>query len=128
MREIHPLGMLQEPPKDPYQRHRLVVKYHQRKLQLAIEEFDLMKGNYVVHAKTSLRQKYCSPPPAETQSAVTQLKALKEKVILCKKNLKKAEAEFENNRPARQVELEKMNNQHREENSAFLLALKEIEI
>ncbi|MBA4411586.1 MAG: hypothetical protein C0397_19485 [Odoribacter sp.] len=127
MREVNPMGLLASPPKDNYQRTRLICKYYQRRLDLAVEEFDERKQHFTHHAKVGLRQKNCPPPIAETQEAVTQLKALRAKVKLCQKNLEQAKVAMDACCPNRMAK-DEIETTNRQSNEDFLNAIEAIEI
>jgi hypothetical protein len=126
MREINPMGPLIEPPEDNYKRAKLVVRYHEIKLNLAAEEFNLLKHNLKLHAKVGLKERFCPPPPP--QEEIERLKQLKKKVQKWQRKLEKSHKELENSKPAQLVERDKTNEGNRRANEDLLGEVERIEV
>ena len=124
IRETNPLGALREPPDDLYQRAKLIVKYREIKLGLAVEEFTTFKRFLLTQANQAHREG--TPPPS--QEAIATLKQLKAKAASCQALLEDAREYLEDNKPAglRQRELNMQANREKAED--LLASLKTIEV
>ena len=128
LRERNPMGRLIPPPTDPQEKAKNIVRYHQEKLDLAVQEFDHFKRNITMNAKMALKQSTVPAPVEQPETVISQLRELQKKVKQCQKQLSKAEAEVESFIPQRQRELQAMSNRNREANEQLLNELDNIEI
>jgi hypothetical protein len=84
IRETNSMGLWKEPPVDIYEKNKLIVRFHQAKLTLALDEFNTLKKNLMFSAQAGLMNGCPCTPPEEQKEA---LKMLKDKVNVCKKKL-----------------------------------------
>jgi hypothetical protein len=126
MRETNPFGPLCEPPDDPWKCAKLIVRYHEIKYQLATEQFTNFKNSLLMQTKTALRDG--SPPPAQTEEAVTTLKALREKVLAMQKNLEQARQECDAAKPAYMRDREKQKAENKGHNAQLVSAIEQVTI
>ena len=120
------LGIWRNPPEDFYKCAKLVVIYHTRKLELAVQEFENLKQNLLNLAEAAKRHQYCSFPPDPEN--IEKLKMLREKVRFCKNNLTEAEKALEDSIPD-EVKQNQISNEHnRRAVSNFIAAIGKIEV
>lgn len=125
-REIDPFGLLAEPPQDVYKCNQFKVKYHTIKLELAAEEFSVLKQSVMAHTKVILRDRSCSGAPG--REAVERLKELQKKVRACQRNLDEAKDNLEKSKPACLIQREVSNEHNRRKAEEFLSEIEKIEI
>ena len=124
-RELNPKG-LRVTPTDPYRRAQFVVRYWQAKLNLAVEEFMVLKRNLLAFTKASGNQRHCTPPP--DRPAVERLKSIQTKVQNFKQELQKAEENLENSKPREMVQREQVDAELRVECENVFAEIQSIEI
>jgi hypothetical protein len=126
-RENHALGALREPPENPYERYRFIIKFWEVKLSLAVELFDVQKRRWLGQAKDQLNQNgNTGGPPETTDDAVLTLNELKRKAKYCQSKLEAAKAELERAKP---VSLrDDIGQQNRQRIEDFVMAIEKIEI
>jgi hypothetical protein len=128
MREVQqPWGLLKEPPEDLYQCAKLKVKFCELKLQLACEEFNMVKTRTMSQIRANLKERRCFAPAAQEES-VAILQELKKKVKKYQKLLEEAKINLENSKPVQLREREISSENNRQANEQFLAELQKIEI
>ena len=75
VREADPLGLMMEPPADPYERARRQAHYRKIVCERAVRAFDQAKQQAASMAHANLNSEMCGPAPM-VESVVTELKAL----------------------------------------------------
>jgi len=126
-RECNPYGVLREPPDDPYERAKVVVRYWTTKRDLTRDEFRQFKNEMANLAKAALNQSVPMAVPSEDETR-TQLTRLKTKVINNQRKLDKALAEVEANTPSHLIEREAQNQRHRQAAQELLSTIQAVEI
>jgi len=116
-------------PENEFERSRLVVMYWQKKLELAIAEFDDKKAMWLASARNSLgREGNVGGPPADVAEAIGVLNGLKSKVDYAKEMLAEAEQQLEKNTPTQLKKSFDIAEQNRARISNFCAAIEQIEI
>jgi len=127
-REVSPIGALVDPPANLYERARLIVKYHQTKLGLAVQEFNHVKLEYVRYAKVAMSQGPNCPLADDKTEAVTKLNKLKAKVRVCQAHLDEAHQNLEKHTPADLVTRRRIQQQNLQGQQDLLTAVEQIEV
>ena len=128
-RESHnPYGALIEPDEDLYKRSRLIVKFHEIKLGLAVEQFSQRKNHLLSLARNTMRERFCCGPPMSREMALEELQEFQEIVRTCQAKLEAAKKEAEANKPQSLVTSEKANEENRTRCGDFISALEKIEV
>ena len=126
-RECSPYGALREPPDDPYERAKLIVRYWTVKRDLARDEFQQFRTEMKNLAQAALNQAVAMVLPSESETR-KQLNKLKAKATITQRKLDKALQELEANRPAWMVEREEQNRKHRQAAQELLATVQSVEI
>jgi len=123
----NPYGLLADSPEDDYRRNKLITKFHETKLALAVEEFSVLKSDCIVDGRTALKQRdvVC---PSNPDEKVEQLKMLQKKVRVCQKNLAEAKDNLEKSKPDVLRRREKFNAYSTPKTEQFLSEITKIEI
>lgn len=79
LRELTAVGATIEPPRDNIERRKLIVKYREVKLELAVEEFRVLKRELIRKGKQAVKGVENAP----TEDDVKKLKELQSKVRKC---------------------------------------------
>lgn len=124
-REVNPLGA-RVTPTDPYQRAKLVVKYWELKVDLALEEFTNFKQKLLFFTNNCHNRQICAPPPEN--DAIAKLESLKLKVQDYRLELQQAEENVKNNKPDEMVRREEVNDQLRKKCEDVLEKIRAVEI
>jgi hypothetical protein len=124
-RECNPLGPLNEPPEDDWERAKIINQYWQHKLELAVEEFDLHKSSLLRMAKAHSRETFTPPPPEE---ALAKLTELKKKVMKLRVKANDAEAAVEEAVPENIKQRAEEAEENRQRQQDFVNRLSKIEI
>ena len=94
VRELNPLGLLAEPPEDPWKLAVRIRDYWQLKMAVATEAFDLRKKQFLQSAKSHLHEEHSvGAPPVGADAAAAELNVLKQAVVKAKAGLDAALAE-----------------------------------
>ena len=88
-----------EPPEDPAERYKLIIKFWQAKLAIAEKEFKNQKNYWLDAAESRLSEKYPGGPPVEQAEVVAILTELADKVQMCRRNLEEAQVELKKSQP-----------------------------
>jgi len=123
----NPYGQLNDGGEDDYRRNKLIVKFHETKLALAVEEFSVLKRNCIIDGRTALREKdvVC---PSNPDEKVERLKMLQKKVRVCQENLAEAKDNLEKSKPDVLRRREKFNAYSTPEVERFLSEITKIEV
>jgi hypothetical protein len=125
-------GTTRHPPDDPHELAKLKILYWERKLALAIEEFDTRKRSLISTAQNSLMEsqqtKQCAGPPMEEEDAVRLLNGLRQKAKRCQKELAKWQAEKDKPEPIALQQARELQEESRGALASFCQRLNEIEI
>ena len=127
-REPNAYGYLKDPPADVYECNKLKVRFCEKKLSLAAEEFSALKRNVLLQTKANMQGNRCSAPSDAQKEAVALLKTLKKKVGYFKHKLNEAKTNMEQSRPKWMTEREIDTENNRIENEKLRDELSEIEI
>jgi hypothetical protein len=96
-------GMAKHPPDDPHELSKLKVMYWEKKLALAVEEFDTRKRSLISTAQNSLMESQqtgqCAGPPMEEADAVRLLNGLRQKAKSCQRELTKWQKQRDETEP-----------------------------
>ena len=122
-RENNPHGPRCEPPQDEYERLKLVVFFWNCKLQLAIEEFHVLKQNLISTARANLNQKHLPD-----QQGPAMLNELRRKVKFLQGKLKMSEFLLEEATPEEIKKREQACSFACTESEKVLKELKKIEV
>jgi hypothetical protein len=128
MRELNPLGLLAEPPAEPYDAAKIRLRYHEEKLRRASRAFDERKAWLLNTARANLLQRQAPPPPIYLAAAKRELNTLKRAVMKLQNDLEKARRDVEASKPAWLRTREEGNAASRASNEAFVSAIEEISI
>jgi hypothetical protein len=116
-------------PQSEYERCALVVQYWQRKLDLAIEEFDDKRAMLLADARQRLsREGNPGGSPMDTTEAVSLLNNLKAKVNHAKEMLAEAEQNLERSTPTNMKKSQDIAEQNRQRLGDFVQSISAIEI
>ena len=124
-REINPMGV-RCVATESYKKAKLIVRYWQAKLNLAVEEFTVFKSNLMSFTRACSSRRNCYPPP--DSGAIKKLKSIKAKVQSLKLQLEKAEENLVNNKPADMVKREKVDTELRQKCEHIYGEIQSIEI
>jgi hypothetical protein len=127
-REENPLGLLLDPPTDPWDRMKRIEYFHRIKLARAVKAFDSRKKHYAESALAAMKDQFTGPPIASTAVAVAELKQLAGVVKAMKSTHDKAVAAVEAAKPQRLRDLEASNNANRQRQQELLTALDAVKI
>lgn len=123
VREVR-AGLMRKPPVDPYQAAKLIVRYWQAKLNLAEDEFRILKGNLLIRVNDNLQRGYDSPGP----EAIAKLEGLQKKVRGLQVRLQQAEDHLENSKSDDMLRQEKLAVDALQSCADFTAAVKKIEV
>lgn len=126
-REISPYGVMISPPKDDYERHQRIFRFHKVRFDLAVQQFDQEKLALEINIKTNLRQKNCPNPPS-VEKATQYLKKLRIVVANRKVALQEAEEQLDAVTPKRISSHARIDAENRQRNQQIINALQDIEI
>jgi len=127
-REVNPMGALQDPPDDPYQRAKRVLSYHRLRLQRATDAFGNRRMELVKHAKTMLNSRTSGPPLVTAEEAKRELERLRQRVQEAKAGYDAAKAALEEVKPASLKARESQDEKYRKQNQALLETVNEIQV
>jgi hypothetical protein len=127
-REENPLGLLLDPPDDPWDRAKRIEYFHRIKLARAVKNFDNKKKFYAESALASMKDQFTGPPQTTPAAAVAELKQLASVVKALKAHHDKAVAAVESAKPQRLRQLEESNNVNRQRQQELLMALDQVKI
>lgn len=119
-------GVCRPAPTDPYLRATKIVVYWKTKLTLKVQEFSYRKQQLLSRTTAGLGMRQC--PPAPPVEALQKLKELKAGVEACAAKLQAAEENVIANKPEDMIRQENFNAENRKNCSAFLSAVKAIEV
>ena len=128
VRENASMGIMKPPPENDYERWKLICKFWEVKLELAIGEFDHKKQTYITAASYALKEPRPGGLPCEQDEAIEELKELKKKVSYCQRKFEQAQAEVEKLTPQNKNLQADIYQQNRERLGNFISALSKIEI
>lgn len=115
------------PPDDPYERAKMIDRYWQAKLKLAVEQFVNFKADILGGVNLALKQSYVPVPP-DREASLSTLKALQAKCIRYNEAAKKATAAVVAAKPSQMLAREQANAASRLANEELADAVKRIEI
>ena len=128
MREVNPWGCLQDPPADSFECAKRICRFCERKLQLAIEEFEHFKHNFLAVVGDKLQGKYVRPLEQGQKDSIEVLKKLKGKVANCRIKQQGAKIALESSKPQSLIDREVSTEEVRKEASKLLSEIEKIEI
>jgi hypothetical protein len=117
-------GVRNEPPQDPHELAKLVLRYWEERVRQATEEFDTLKENLSLAARSAIDRGF-PPPPA---SELDKLHELKATVRTLQKRLAQARKEAERTVPAEKRRVQKVKALNQAEGDQFLGSLKNIKL
>jgi hypothetical protein len=126
-REANPLGVMVDPPADPWDRAKRVLMYRKIIFQRAVRAFDQAKQGYAQMAQAQLNSQTCGPAPA-MDFTTSELKRLQSAARAAKRSYDKAVAAVEAATPAWRRNMEAQNVRNRADNEALLNSVRSIEI
>ena len=94
-RDVHPEGLLAEPPRDPYERSKLIVQYHEEKLRQASDKFNELKLELTYQGKAAVQHNTDDPSDAQ----IEELKRRLAEVRKCQADLATAKEQLDEHTP-----------------------------
>jgi hypothetical protein len=128
MRECNPMGLLREPPAEPYDAARIVVRYHEERLRRATRAFSERKDALLRTARTNLGEAQTPPPPCDLAAAKQELQRLRRGVVKCQADLDVARKDMEAKKPHWLRVREENTVANRARNEEFATAIEAINI
>jgi len=113
---------MEEPPDDPHQRAKLQLAYRERKLGLALDEFQELQKNLLSHCSGNLKRQRC--PASPDSRHLDRLRELHADVLNAKAEAEQARAEVEESKPEEVRRREAEDAHNRSKNQEFSDAVK----
>lgn len=126
-REANPLGLMVDPPTEPYELAKRKSHYHKIVFERAVRAFDQAKNNLRMMAQNNLASHICGPAPM-TEQATADLKRLQQAAKAAKVNHDKAVAAVEASKPAYMRANEQTQLENQQRNRELLSRINEIEL
>lgn len=126
-RDRDPMGILAEPPDDPYERSKMIAKFWTAKRDLACDEFQTYKHELAMLARATLGQSVPGVVPDQDE-ARKKLTKLRRKVTNNQRKLDRALEELEACKPSWMKVREEQNNRNRRAAQELLSTVESIEV
>ncbi len=126
MRERNPLGALIDPPTDVHQRCKIQLRYHEKRLQRAVDAFDEHKQQLIAVAQVNLTDRHSGPPPDAAN--LEKLKDLQKTVRRCKRAVAAARQAVTDSTPDRVKTRDARSAENKSKNEQFISAVKSVQV
>ena len=125
-REVNPLGLLVEPPSDPYEKAKRIALYWKLVFEKAVRDFDAGRQYLADLAAENLNSQICGPAPEK--GAMEELKGRHKAALNAKKKYEKALAQVEALKPREVSDREICDQHNRQSNSEIMSQLNAMSI